>query len=78
MTGLFQPHYAPGGPGRAKASSVRVKTFTCWSRWSAVETALIEPEKAWQNGTDESFNGSLRDECLNRNRFATQTEARAV
>jgi putative transposase len=22
------------------------------------------PGKPWQNGTDESFNGPLRDECL--------------
>jgi putative transposase len=39
-----------------------------------IDTALIEPGKPWQNGTNESFNGKFRDECLamewfrNRNR----------
>jgi putative transposase len=26
--------------------------------------ALSQPGKPWQNGTDESFNGKFRDECL--------------
>ena len=29
-----------------------------------IETALIDPGKPWQNGTNESFNGKFRDECL--------------
>ncbi len=29
-----------------------------------IETAFIDPGKPWQNGTDESFNGKFRDECL--------------
>ena len=28
-----------------------------------IQTALIDPEKPWQNGTDERFNGKFRDEC---------------
>ncbi len=36
-------------------------------RWLAdakIETALIDPGKPWQNGSNESFNGKFRDECL--------------
>ena len=31
---------------------------------AGIATALIDPGKPWQNGTNESFNGKLRDECL--------------
>jgi putative transposase len=33
-----------------------------WIRESNIETALNDPGKPWQNGTDESFNERLRDE----------------
>src|SRR5205085_11865996 len=32
----------------------------------------------WQNGLNERFNGSLRDECLNLETFAHRDQARAV
>jgi transposase InsO family protein len=37
---------------------------------------LIEPGKPWQNGFVESFHGKLRDECLDREVFASLEEAR--
>jgi putative transposase len=43
-----------------------------WLQTAAIDTAFIDPGKPWQNGTDESFNGKFRDECLNlefRNRL---------
>jgi putative transposase len=47
-------------------------------RWLAerqVETIYIEPGKPWQNGTNESFNGKFRDECLNAAWFLNRAEA---
>ena len=38
-------------------------------------TRFIEPGRPWENGSGESFNGKLRDACLNRERFATLLEA---
>jgi putative transposase len=35
---------------------------------------LIEPGKPWQNGTNESFNGKFRDECLAMNSRVRQFE----
>jgi transposase InsO family protein len=32
-----------------------------WIAESNIQTALKDPGKPWQNGTDESFNGRLRD-----------------
>lgn len=49
-----------------------------WLAESQVETAHIDPGKPWQNVTNESFNGPLRDECLNVEWFRTRREARIV
>lgn len=38
----------------------------------------IDPGSPWQNGYNERFNGSLRDECLNLETFAHRDQARAV
>lgn len=40
-----------------------------WLESRGVLTAYIEPGKPWQNGLNESFNGRLRDECLNMELF---------
>jgi len=40
-----------------------------------IETAFIDPGKPWQNGTDESFNGKFRDECLTIEWFRNRLEA---
>jgi putative transposase len=49
-----------------------------WITASGIETALIEPGKPWQNGTDESFNGKLRDECLSLEWFRSRREAAVI
>jgi putative transposase len=41
-------------------------------------TAHIAPGKPWENGSDESFNGRFRDECLNQEWFRIRREARAI
>jgi putative transposase len=43
-----------------------------------VEWHDIAPGKPQQNGCVESFNGRLRDECLNETRFASLAHARPV
>jgi putative transposase len=47
-----------------------------WARKEAVTLSFIQPGKPIQNAVIESFNGRLRDECLNENLFETMSEAR--
>ncbi len=43
-----------------------------------VRTAFIEPGSPWENGYNESFNGKLRDELLNREIFYNIKEAKVL
>lgn len=49
-----------------------------WLTDAGVETAFIPPGKPWNNGTNESFNGKFRDECLNMEWFRSRQEAVAM
>jgi len=40
-----------------------------WLKDSGVTTLFIEPGSPWENGYIESFNGKLRDECLDGELF---------
>jgi putative transposase len=46
-----------------------------WLTENQIDTALIDPGKPWQNGTNESFNGKFRDECLSLEWFRSRREA---
>jgi putative transposase len=43
-----------------------------------LKTLYIEPGSPWENGYNESFNGKLRDELLNREIFNTLFEAQVL
>jgi len=49
-----------------------------WSQERQVECHYIAPGKPTQNAFVESFNGRLRDECLNETLFTSMVQARAV
>ena len=49
-----------------------------WSQEHWVEWHYIAPGKPMQNGFVESFNGRLRDECLNETLFASLSHAQTV
>jgi putative transposase len=46
-----------------------------WSLEKKIQWDYIQPGKPYQNGTIESFNGKLRDECLNETLFLNLKEA---
>ena len=43
-----------------------------------MKALYIEPRSPWENGYCESFNGKLRDECLNREIFYMLREAQVL
>ena len=49
-----------------------------WQQDRGVEWHYIAPGKPMQNGFVESFNGRLRDECLNEHLFANLRQARQI
>ena len=49
-----------------------------WLRASCVKTRFVAPGSPWENGYIESFNGKLRDECLNGELFLSRDEAQYV
>ncbi|WP_255481715.1 IS3 family transposase [Rhodanobacter sp. ANJX3] len=53
------------------------KAMVSWSYARGVKLRLIEPGKPNQNAYIESFNGRLRDECLNEHWFPSLLHARA-
>ena len=49
-----------------------------WAHGRGVQLFLIEPGKPNQNAHIESFNGRLREECLNEHWFTSLTNARVI
>jgi len=57
-----------GMPAYIRSDNGSEFTSACLQEWLEglnVKTACIEPGSPWENGFNERFNGSLRDECLN-------------
>ena len=52
------------------------KALDAWAQEHSVQLEFIRPGKPMDNGHIESFNGRLRDECLNQNTFLSLADAR--
>ena len=70
------------GPPKAvfvdNGSEFTGRLMDLWAYHHGVRIDFSRPGKPTDNSFVETFNGSLRDECLNVNWFATLPEARAV
>jgi len=49
-----------------------------WCRFNGTDTIFIDPGSPWQNAWIESFNGRLRGELLNGQRFDSLLEAKVL
>jgi putative transposase len=49
-----------------------------WLCAANIDTAHIDPGKPWQNGSNESFNGKFRDECLSMQWFKNRIDAKIL
>ena len=54
------------------------KAMVIWAHQQGVQLRLIQPGKPNQNAYVESFNGRLRDECLNEHWFTHLLQARTT
>jgi putative transposase len=70
-----------GVPGHVRSDNGAEMTAQRVRNWLATvgtQPLFIEPGSPWENGYCESFNGKLRDECLNGEIFYSLKEAQVV
>jgi putative transposase len=75
LTALFAQHGAPAHLRSDNGAEFVAIAVQSWLAHSGVQTLYIEPGKPWQNGKEERFNGTVRDECLNLHVFRSLAEA---
>ena len=75
---LISVHGAPRYIRSDNGSEFVSRAILKWLTENRINTAFIDPGKPWQNGLDESFNGKLRDECLNMEWFRSRSEAKVI
>ncbi len=69
-----------GYPAALRCDNGPEFAYQAMADWTGerVGLAFIPPGQPWRNGYIESFNGRLRDECLNINSFWSLTQARVA
>jgi transposase InsO family protein len=72
---------ARGPPANIRSDNGSEFIATAVQKWLAnigVKTLYIPPASPWENGYNDSFNGSLRDELLNREIFYSLAEPKVL
>ncbi len=75
---LFLANGVPDYIRSDNGAEFTAKEVRKWLAQVGVKTAYITPGSPWENGFNERFNGSLRDELLNGEIFYTLTEAKTL
>jgi putative transposase len=75
---LFKRYGAPAVLRSDNGPEFIASALKIWLEMNHSDTATIEPGKPWQNGSVESFNGTFRSECLNREWFSNLREAKIL
>jgi putative transposase len=78
LSTLFITEGVPDYIRSDNGSEFTAKALREWIGSLGVKTAYIEPGSPWENGYNESFNGKLRDELLNREIFYSLKEAEVL
>ena len=78
LSDLFITEGVPEHIRSDNGSEFTAKSLREWIGSLGVKTAYIEPGSPWENGYNESFNGKLRDELLNREIFYSLKEAQVL
>ena len=78
LKGLFFSRGIPEHIRSDNGPEFVAKAVRDWLEESRCGTLYIEPGSPWENPYIESFNGKMRDECLNMEIFANGQEAKEV
>jgi len=78
LTELFVRRGVPDHIRSDNGPEFTAKRVRDWLSRLGVKTLFIEPGSPWENGYVESFNGKMRDELLNLERFDTLGEAKVL
>lgn len=78
LEALFKDYGIPTYLRSDNGSEFIAQYLQGWLAEQGTRPLFIEPGSPWQNGKCESFNGRLRDECLNMEVFDTLAEAQFV
>jgi transposase len=78
LTDLFVEHGPPGHIRSDNGPEFVAKVVRGWMERVGITTLFIEPGSPWENGYNESFNGKLRDELLDREIFYSLREAEVL
>ncbi len=78
LTDLFTRYGPPAYVRSDNGPEMTAKVVRDWLRDLGVQTLFIEPGSPWENGYNESFNGTLGDEVLKREIFFTLGEAKVL
>ena len=78
LADLMAEHGVPGHLRSDNGSEFTAHKVRDWLARVGVRTLFIEPGSPWENGYNESFNGRLRDEVLDREIFETLREAQVL
>lgn len=71
-------HGVPEHVRSDNGAEMRADRVQKWLGTLGTKPLFIEPGSPWENGYCESFNGKLRDECLNGELFYSLREAQVV
>jgi putative transposase len=78
LSKLVSVHGAPAYLRSDNGSEFVSRAVLRWLNQSNINTACIDPGKPWQNGSNESFNGKFRDECLSMQWFKNRIDAKIL
>ncbi|HSW72134.1 MAG TPA: IS3 family transposase [Chlamydiales bacterium] len=78
LTELIKTRGKPGEILSDNGTEFTSNAVLKWTQDDGLKWSYIQPGKPMQNGYVESFNGKVRDECLNENVFETLAEARVL
>jgi putative transposase len=78
LAGLFEQHGPPAYLRSDNGPEFVALAVRGWLHQQQVQTLYIDPGCPWQNGYEERFTGTVRDECLNSHAFASVAEAQVL